>query len=93
MVIKAEKVLVEKINLKELLNKDFLDKLIKINGTKLFPINITFMNEKNIKGKPIFCSVVMGHESNEDVDKNIVHITSEDTELVEKISKILDKGN
>jgi hypothetical protein len=88
---KAERVIIEKKFLKDIFRKEFLDIIQKVGGN-VFPISVILLNEVvNEKSKMAF-PIVINHQNKEEVNNGILHIESPNTDLVDKLSKLME-GN
>ena len=88
---KAEKFVLEGITINDLIKEDFLKELRK-KDSNIFPISLVFISEKgNEKMKQGF-PLVLSHQSNEEIKNKILHIESPDSDLVESLKEILEKG-
>lgn len=86
--MKAEKIVIDNKSIKDIFKDDFIHKLKKTNRN-IYPVNIVFISETEKNGSKQIQPLVFSHQTSEEVQKNIMHIESPDTELVEIISKII----
>lgn len=86
---KAEKFLVENQSLKELFNKDFLEKLNKLDKN-IFPATVFFVKEFERNGKKMVTPLILSHQNNKEVQNNILHIESPDTKLLDNFIKMIE---
>ena len=86
---KAEKLLIENKLLKDFLKDDFTNKLDKFG--KIFPISIVFINEIERDGKKISNPIIISHQNNEEVKNKIIHVESPDSDLIDKIVKLIEE--
>ena len=81
-----EKVRVEGMALRDVFKPDFLSK-IDDRGENIFPISIAFVRESEKDGKLHSSLITFSHQNNDEVKNKILHIESEDPELLDTFKK------
>lgn len=88
---KAEKYILESKNLKMFFKDDFLKKIESCGD--IFPVALVFMSkEKGDPDTPKINSIIFNHKNDEEINKNILHVDSENTDLLNKIVGELEKN-
>lgn len=88
---KAEKYIVESKNIKMFLKEDFLEKMESLGD--VFPISLVFMAKDEINDEVNkLDTIVFSHQNDKEVENNILHVNSQDTEMLDKIIKELEKN-
>jgi len=87
---KAEKFILENFCLKDMFKEDFIRKLDSIHGD-VFPVTVVFINETEEEGVKNGFPIIFNHQSKEEVDKKLLHVESSNTELIERVVKILEE--
>jgi hypothetical protein len=86
----VEKVRLEGTALKDVFNEDFLSKIAD-TGDNIFPISIAFVREFEKDGKLHSSLITLSHQTNEEVKNKVLHIESEDPELLDMFLKIIER--
>jgi hypothetical protein len=86
----VEKVRLEGTALKDVFNEDFLSKIAD-TGDNIFPISIAFVREFEKDGKLHSSLITLSHQTNEEVKNKVLHIESEDPELLDTFLKIIER--
>lgn len=85
-----EKVRLEGTSLKDVFKDDFLSKIAD-TGENIFPISIAFVRESEKDGKLHSSLITFSHQNNDEVKNKILHIESEDPELLDIFLKIIER--
>lgn len=87
---KAEKNIIENKSIADYLNKDFLDKLQKLN-LGIFPVSLVFISEREINNTKQASPLLLIHQTSDEVKNRRLHIESPDTALVELVTNMLEE--
>jgi hypothetical protein len=85
-----EKVKLEGTALKNIFKDDFLSKITD-TGENIFPISIAFVREIEKNGKLHSSLITFSHQTNDEVKNKVLHIESEDPELLDIFLKIVER--
>lgn len=85
-----EKVRLEGMALKDFFKDDFLNKIADM-GENIFPISIAFVREFEKDGKLHSSLITFSHQTNDEVKNKVLHIESEDPELLDMFLKIVER--
>ena len=86
----VEKVRLEGTALKDVFKEDFLSKIAD-TGDNIFPISIAFVREFEKDGKLHSSLITLSHQNNEEVKNKVLHIESEDPELLDTFLTIIER--
>lgn len=86
----VEKVRLEGTALKDVFKDVFLSKIAD-TGENIFPISIAFVREFEKDGKLHSSLITLSHQTNEEVKNKVLHIESEDPELLDIFLKIIER--
>ncbi len=92
VIKKKETISVEGLKVSDFLKEDFLDKISSL-GKKVDPISLVFVVEnadEKEKDKRKIDFVVMGHNNNSELDKNVMTFDAS-PEISEKLVNIIEK--
>ncbi|GBE20554.1 hypothetical protein BMS3Abin17_01295 [archaeon BMS3Abin17] len=89
IVRKQEILCFEGISISDLLDKNFLKKLSE-KDLKIDPISLVFMVKEMNEKKEIY-PIILGHESNEELSKKIMHVNAPSNESSKKFIKLLEE--
>ena len=84
MVQKKEKVSINGVKIENLLDKAFMEKIIKELSEEVSPISIVFVKKPNI-------IITIGHENEKEIESGIVHLQCSDEKRLEVVATMLDK--
>lgn len=87
MVEEIEKLKLGNVEIKKLLDKNFMDKIEKL-GEGITPISIVLIK---IRGK-MAIPLVISHENEEEVKSKIVHINSPDQNFLNKVKDMIKQS-
>lgn len=87
---KAEKFVVDKISISDLIKDEFLNKLKEIDKN-IFPVSLVFISERGDGEIKQAFPLLFMHQTNEEVKNKLMHIESPDTKLVESVTKLIEK--
>lgn len=73
------------IDIKKLLNKDFVGKLEELKED-IVPISIIIVKAKDSMPTPL----IIGHQNKKEVDDKILHIGSPDSNFLNKVKEIIE---
>ncbi len=83
MPAKKEKVILENVSIEKILDNNFVNLFKKEFGNDAIPIGIIFISR--------LIPIIVNHEDQNEVDNRIVHINSQDEQLIEKIVKVFEQ--
>ncbi|HII00711.1 TPA: hypothetical protein HA351_03340 [Methanosarcinaceae archaeon] len=89
MMAAIEKVRLEGKALGDIFKEDFLNK-IAYSGENIFPINVAFVREFERDGKLHASLITFSHQNNAEVKNKVLHLESEDPELLDIFLKIIE---
>jgi hypothetical protein len=83
----AEKVIIDNLSLKQLLNPE----LVKELPSEVFPTAIIFVSESEKNGKIESCPIIISHQNSQEVKCKKIHLESPNTSLLKEFTKIIEK--
>ncbi|MFY1112323.1 MAG: hypothetical protein AB3K77_11665 [Methanosarcinaceae archaeon] len=89
MMAAIEKVRLEGKALGDIFKEDFLNKIAD-SGENIFPINVAFVREFERDGKLHASLITFSHQNNDEVKNKVLHLESEDPELLDIFLKIIE---
>ena len=90
MMAAVEKVRLEGMALRDVFKPNFLCK-IDDAGENIFPISVAFVRESEKYGKLHSSLITFSHQNNDEVKNKVLHIESEDPELLDIFLKIIER--
>lgn len=85
---KPERVVLEGKNLRMFLNESFLKKIESLGN--ILPISIFFIRKKVEGKKTNIAPLLFNHQTDKEIENNILHVESADLELLEKVVKKIE---
>lgn len=87
MADRGKNLIIEKVKLSGVLLKDLINPdILKAVGKENIPALLLFINMKNKK------LTIISHQKPEEIKEKVIHVESQDQEIVKKLSKILEKS-
>lgn len=83
-----EGIKLKNLTINDLLNKEFLEKIKKLN---LNSISLILVYEEKDKDKQIVLPISINHQNSEEVKNKIIHLQSPNQELLTKLSEAIKK--
>ena len=90
METKIEKVSIKGINLKELLDKKFVEAIEK-EGLELDFVNLVALVVSHEKDKIKFSPVLFSHDKREEIKDKVLHLSVEDEQNLKVVEKVFKK--
>jgi hypothetical protein len=85
-----EKLRLEGRALGDVFKEDFLSRIADA-GENIFPISVAFVREFEKEGKLHASLITFSHQNNDEVKNKVLHIESEDPELLDIFFKIIER--
>jgi hypothetical protein len=85
-----EKVRLEGRALGDIFKENFLSRIAD-TGENIFPISVAFVREFEKEGKSHAGLITFSHQNNDEVKNKVLHVESEDPELLELFLKIIER--
>ena len=90
MKTQPERIRVNTVLIRDLLDKKFLD-LMEKEELKLDPVSLIFICNKETEGKRQLIGIAMNHQNDKELEDKILHIDCIDPDIMDNMLKVLEK--